>query len=483
MEDTTFKDLDDYFDWYAEYFDDKLRRTAEKNGITEEEVFDYLINSRKGKGWPKGLPDPVPSRQMNTVFDDSNEMMFGNTDVTQHTRGEGEEIVDSKLRDPLFYLEKAVEHKEEYPDSSFDSICQKLNIYKDYKPGDYYFDDEYDFYDYLYDQSENTVKKISSEHTDIPEKEIEDWVTAELNSKMCDRSNTHELKMMSNNYTKDEIDKKFNEISSSVVSNAESIIAYEHRHTCSSFEEAATKYNELINSSPFDIPWVGVDQFRFDKTGLLVTGNDSSTALQGVYEEGLDYFTNDVIKSENWKEKSEILLVDAQNILNTYEDFVSNFASLDGELGEELQKNLRNDLDDVNVLKTYVSENIGRATDILEILKAKLEEEEKINKEIENKQKELDSLKEPEESIEKTNSYKDSDGTIKYETVKEHNPEHDVWENKVTEIKKMIEKLNQDLIMCLESQRQCLADLKVLDEVVIKYHEISDSMVNNYLDK
>ena len=291
---------------------------------------------------------------------------------------------------------------------------------------------------------------------------------------------------------------KDGEISSSdlisrVDSKVKTIADYASRHYCSSFEEAEAGYNSLIESSALDIPWVGVDQFRFDGTGDLVLsdsekkeaidgGYSSSTYLSKIFEDKLNEFygadaklTKEAIKSENWLEKSEMLLVDAQAIVDSFQDFVDNFQDIDGELGQALMENLNLSLDDLKTLKQYISDNVSRAMDVVDILKAKVEEEEELNKEIEKitleKENYISSHPEPPRTIECQHKYVDETGEIQKRHHHDDNPEYNKWHEIINNYDHEINELQKLLEENLKVQVQCIADIEVLNRVVIKFNE------------
>ena len=291
---------------------------------------------------------------------------------------------------------------------------------------------------------------------------------------------------------------KDGEISSSdlisrVDSKVKTIADYASRHYCSSFEEAEAGYNSLIESSALDIPWVGVDQFRFDGTGDLVLSDSekkeaidgeysSSTYLSKIFEDKLNEFygadaklTKEAIKSENWLEKSEMLLVDAQAIVDSFQDFVDNFQDIDGELGQALMENLNLSLDDLKTLKQYISDNVSRAMDVVDILKAKVEEEEELNKEIEKitleKENYISSHPEPPRTIECQHKYVDETGEIQKRHHHDDNPEYNKWHEIINNYDHEINELQKLLEENLKVQVQCIADIEVLNRVVIKFNE------------
>lgn len=465
MEETAFKDWNDYEEWFNSYLEQKAKNYADKyEYVSFDDVIEYFGTN---KGWPKKLPRP--SGMMESIFDDMDE-----PDLTKHTKEEAERILDTKFRKVFWDIDQIASNVDE-KNNDWEEIADDLEVY-DTKESEIFFRNEDEYYDVVDEVVGKYKKQFIESHSDLPEETLKTWIKDKLDaldySKQDGEAGLSKVMAM----PKEELEAQLEKEAQLIVDNSNEVIKYYNDHPYTTLEDAErilTERKSYDASSKFnsDLIFNSVDLFTFDGAGKIVTGIDSSTAFQNLYDSFVEGFDKDTIKNENWVEKGDKMLSDAQLILDNFEDFASQFDSFGGELGEALKENLELGVEDLRVLKDYVSGNIGRATEYLETLKEKIIEEEELQKVIDEKETAKEALmkNKPREYIPCTHTNATADGTPLHKNG-DPNPEFKEWSKKVSDIDIELYKLKSDLVVIQKEQAYCLANIRVLNEVVIKFN-------------
>lgn len=258
-----------------------------------------------------------------------------------------------------------------------------------------------------------------------------------------------------------------------------SVDSYLNNHPYLSREsarEVLKDYNSYVDDYNYDTKDSYLETFTFNNVGRLATGIDSSTAL---FEYANQYYgdydkLHEFVKDENWKEKADKMLEDANSIIDYFGEFEDYFNEIDGETGKSLSQSLELCMDDFIELKTYISENVKAATDQVDRLEEILKYRDELNTELESKTMERDNLLacEPSKTVPCSHYHTDSKGYGYYEHQEgDENPEHVIWEENVKKLDMRIVELKKSITIAEYQASMSLGKIKTYNAVVIKFKD------------
>ena len=256
-------------------------------------------------------------------------------------------------------------------------------------------------------------------------------------------------------------------------------------------EQVLKDYYNYSDNYDYDSKDSYLELFTFNNVGQLATGVDSSTAL---YELADKYYgdydeLHNVLENEDWLLKANQMLSDANSVIEYFDDFKDFFNQIDGETGEILKSNLELCMDDLNSLKTYITENVTAAADQVARLEEILKYRDSLVSELNKTTIEKDTLvaAEPSKTIPCQHFHQSVNRGSRYASAGyyEHpngddNPEHTVWEENVKKLDMKIVELKKSITTAEYQATTSIGKIKAYDAVVVKF--TSQSTWRNYYD-
>ena len=195
----------------------------------------------------------------------------------------------------------------------------------------------------------------------------------------------------------------------------------------------------------------------------LYQNNTLIGALKNISVDDIDL---ELIKNGNWPAKYESLLSDVQSIIDFFEGTDSMFSDINGELGNSLLDNFNISKEELENIKKYVSNNLSAVTELLEQLKQKIIEAEKIEEEKEAKELKKQSLLSNQPREYNPCTHKDAEGKTLHPSG-DRNSEYVVWQNNLNTITAEIAELENDLIENKKEQESYLQRIRELNNTTI----------------
>lgn len=212
----------------------------------------------------------------------------------------------------------------------------------------------------------------------------------------------------------------------------------------------------------------------------------------GFYEE-LDDDDKTELENAEWNARYETIVEDSQSIISELESYLNLGEDLGGIFGELLNTNLNSSMEDLKVLKEYLSNNVTDVVSSLEDIKIDLKKIDELKKQIETKTEEIKlKLQEVEEAEKALSDIKSNEPSATIigtdssgKTFSRPNPKHSSWEinlsnaeenlternNELNNLKSELKELQTELENTIIDMANLLEKIRENDAIGITYSE------------